>query len=264
MLRQISDLSAICRHKKHQLAQHDQELYNAELQRLANALNDSKQKAKPRFAFSKKLNIKRSVRDEPSEQTGVQGKRSANTLSASEETVNHIVSRVVVDSQMLGVLKIDTVEKSVVALDRNCLSTVHMSNVKDSIIFLGNVEGSVYLDNVQDSTLIINCHQFRIHKSNSVHVLVSCASRRPIIENCTGMEFSQFPETLSDGRVVYRWETVDDFNWIRKERSDNWSTVEDSNDWRWLQQRASAIEGQRDDLLHRYNKHSEAAESGSK
>jgi hypothetical protein len=135
---------------------------------------------------------------------------------------------------------------------------VNLRCVTNSIIHLGNVEGPVYMDHVEHSTLIINCHQFRIHQSHNVNALVSCTSKRPIIENCSDMRFSQYPISLqSDGISSCEWTAVDDFNWIRKEHSTNWKKAIDTSDWTWLlNQTPSTQSGDLDDILRRNYSHS--------
>jgi len=72
-----------------------------------------------------------------------------------------------------------------------------------------------------------------MHESRGVKVFLSCSSR-PIIENCQDIEFAGYPPVIAEkaglsnreGHEEEEWlskEMVDDFNWLRKEHSPNWT-----------------------------------------
>jgi tubulin-specific chaperone C len=58
---------------------------------------------------------------------------------------------------------------------------------------------------------------------------------RPIIENSSGIDFAEYPSVIGDklGLEIakeqewYVKELIEDFNWLRKEHSPNWSILRD-------------------------------------
>ena len=63
---------------------------------------------------------------------------------------------------------------------------------------------------------------------------MSCSSR-PIIENCSGIGFAAYPAIIgkrvgimnADNEDWLQNESVEDFNWLRREHSPNWRILEE-------------------------------------
>lgn len=75
-----------------------------------------------------------------------------------------------------------------------------------------------------------------MHESRGVKVFLSCSSR-PIIENCQDIDFAAYPSAVAEKAGIQvsmqkeEWlsrEMVDDFNWLRKEHSPNWTIQKDT------------------------------------
>jgi hypothetical protein len=95
------------------------------------------------------------------------------------------------------------------------------------VLVLGHaVDGPVHLTDVKDSTLVFGCRQFRMHDARNVDVYLHCRSR-PIIEDCEEIRFHRYGAQDDDGN---RWRQVDDFRWLRAERSPNWTAVEEEEE----------------------------------
>ncbi|KAJ2718381.1 hypothetical protein GGI07_005786 [Coemansia sp. Benny D115] len=85
-----------------------------------------------------------------------------------------------------------------------------------------------------NSTLVLGVRQFRLENSKEINVFVHCISR-PIIEKSTAVVFAPFPLVLETAQVRKEFEDaklagmqnmydrVDDFNWLRRQASPNWS-----------------------------------------
>jgi hypothetical protein len=112
--------------------------------------------------------------------------------------------------------------------------TLHFSScaikaVFSSLLILGHaVDGPVHLTDIKDSVLVFGCRQFRMHDAHNVDVYLHCKSR-PIIEDCSEIRFHLYGEKEGN-----QWAQVDDFKWLRAERSPNWSAVEaEGKEERW-------------------------------
>lgn len=112
-------------------------------------------------------------------------------------------------------------------------STVHLTNVEDSQIFMGPVATSIFLDKCVRSNFHIACQQLRAHNSTQCDIFIHVTSRS-IIEDCTAMTFSpydfSYPDIEKDyqtsklSRDINNWDKVDDFNWLSSnEPSPNWN-----------------------------------------
>lgn len=108
-------------------------------------------------------------------------------------------------------------------------ATLTLKNITNSLIICGHVSGAAHLTNIKNTTVVVACRQFRMHDSSNCHVYL-LATSRPIIEDCSTIRFAPLPEaymTEKDREVDNRWESVDDFKWLRNEASPNWSVLEE-------------------------------------
>jgi hypothetical protein len=78
-----------------------------------------------------------------------------------------------------------------------------------------------------------------MHDSHGTDVYLSCSSR-PIIENSTGIVFAEYPRTVAEKAGIDKQQEewvvkglVEDFNWLRKEHSPNWSISEKLREDTW-------------------------------
>lgn len=100
-----------------------------------------------------------------------------------------------------------------------------LNDITSSVIIASNVSGPIHMTNVQDCTLILECQQFRMHKSSNVDVYLFCPSR-PIIEDCSNIRFTHSYVQGETGRKNM-YDQVDDFKWLRAEPSPNWGLMKD-------------------------------------
>jgi hypothetical protein len=106
------------------------------------------------------------------------------------------------------------------------------------------------VDTCIDCVIIGACRQFRMHNSRNCKVVLHITSG-PIIEDCQGITFAPFVERLHapsfaaplgsgeggkswwESKLVEasldfnmnKWNEVEDFNWLRKQKSPNWDAV---------------------------------------
>ncbi|EPQ51906.1 TBCC-domain-containing protein [Gloeophyllum trabeum ATCC 11539] len=105
-------------------------------------------------------------------------------------------------------------------------SAIHVRNVTNSVLILGNVTGSVLLHDVQRCILVLRCHQFRMHTSKETDVYLSIPSN-PIIEHSSRIRFSAYPDSLdlSETQSNSKHLAVQDFSHVRPTPSPNWSAL---------------------------------------
>lgn len=109
-------------------------------------------------------------------------------------------------------------------------ATLTLKNIDQSLIICGHVSGAAHLTNITNSVIIVASRQFRMHESKACDIYLH-ASGRPIIEDCSGVQFAPLPEEFlkdADRTVPNQWHEVDDFKWLRAEPSPNWGILDDS------------------------------------
>ena len=109
------------------------------------------------------------------------------------------------------------------------LAALYLKDLADSAVATGRVEGAVHLTTLTGCTLFVATRQFRMHGARDVDVYLQCGSR-PIVEGCVGVRFAPLPGTLREAWGIEReggnlWDQVDDFGWLKAERSPNWSVL---------------------------------------
>ncbi|KKA27012.1 hypothetical protein TD95_000533 [Thielaviopsis punctulata] len=102
-----------------------------------------------------------------------------------------------------------------------------IKNVKQSVVITGTVAGPVHITSITDSVLVVVARQVRIHECRNVDIYLYCGSR-PIIEDCEGLRFTEAPEYYSPGDLLgeNQWDQVDDFKWLKADKSPNWDILE--------------------------------------
>lgn len=114
-------------------------------------------------------------------------------------------------------------------------STLHIKHVRGCQILSGPVSSSVFVDECEDSTLVLACQQLRTHNTTSTQIYLHVTSRA-IIEDCHRVRFAPFNWTYhgldDDFRVSgldpkrNNWSQVDDFNWLAAGTpSPNWTVI---------------------------------------
>ena len=68
-----------------------------------------------------------------------------------------------------------------------------LQSIKDSLIIAGHVAGAAHITGVENSIIVVESRQVRMHDCKNVDIYLHCASR-PIIEDCSNVRFSPIPE----------------------------------------------------------------------
>lgn len=220
-LEEISQLSALCKSNLHLLPYYDQKLYNEQLQKLTEKVESKTVKTRSKFAFKKRVGSGSAKNTKDTEATADKGSSGETTTKATFSNLEDWYCSE--NGEMDPNLNISNLQRCIVKLTNSSYSTARMDNLKDCIVLINDIEGPIYLADVHNCFIFIVCHQFRIHKSQNVHVAVSCRSKRPIIEACTQLTFANFPEVLKEGAELHEWDDVDDFDWLKTTPSENWS-----------------------------------------
>lgn len=114
-------------------------------------------------------------------------------------------------------------------------TSLTINAVDSSLLVIPLITGPAHMSNMTNTTLILQCRQFRLHSCKDIDVYLHCSSR-PIIEDCEGIRFAPLSEELKrllfgvdghdsggGGPGSNHWDQVDDFKWIRAdESSPNW------------------------------------------
>ncbi|KAL8941659.1 MAG: hypothetical protein Q9216_002122 [Gyalolechia sp. 2 TL-2023] len=139
-----------------------------------------------------------------------------------------------------------------------------IDNVQSSVLLAGPINGATFVTGMIASVLVVACRQLRMHRCRDCVVYLRCSSR-PIIEDCSNIQFAPFPEELVckrlfslpfdtkasltpnllkdmaplDGTISDQWDQVHDFNWLKAGHSPNWTILEpekrkSSDQWKRL------------------------------
>ncbi|KAI1959340.1 hypothetical protein LOZ58_004611 [Ophidiomyces ophidiicola] len=110
-------------------------------------------------------------------------------------------------------------------------AVISLRDVTSSLILCGEINGAAHVTGVRNSVILVSCHQFRMHDCADVDVYLGCSST-PIIEGCNDIRFTHMPAPcLSTGNHLTSrdaWAHVDDFSWLKYERSPNWRMLDEA------------------------------------
>lgn len=235
------------------LAAYDQRQYQAQMDLLEQTLEKTRSASLPKakFTFKRKTNKpplsaaptllpSPSGANEPGRRDGLLGTPDFNNLSShshcrlslqsiptSEE--GQPLSDLIISDLDHCIVDLRATARSVHSQNQLNLTALHIHDLKETLLILPNVKGSVILHNLHRCTAIVSCHQFRMHDSMNVRVYLSVASN-PVIENCSAIAFAEYPlfaslldpslngEQPSNGKHA----EVQDFSHIRPTPSPNW------------------------------------------
>ncbi|KKZ67058.1 hypothetical protein EMCG_07229 [[Emmonsia] crescens] len=159
----------------------------------------------------------------------------ASSVSVSFHTGVHIVlptsaSHATVPASITS-LQHCVVDMSIPTADGRPFAGLVIKGVTESLLLCGQVNGPAHITGVKHSTIVVSCHQFRMHDCLDVDVYLSCSSK-PIIEDCSDIRFGKIPETYApkslDGAQPNFWDQAQDFKWIKVEQSPNWRILNES------------------------------------
>lgn len=111
---------------------------------------------------------------------------------------------------------------------------LYVNKLRNCLVCTGPVTGSVLIDDVEGSTLMLASQQIRIHSTKNTDFYLRVRSR-PIVEYTSSVRFAPFAfrypgieDALQAANLqeeTGEWENVDDFRWLRAVQSPNWSIL---------------------------------------
>ncbi|KAG9226729.1 hypothetical protein CCMSSC00406_0008429 [Pleurotus cornucopiae] len=107
------------------------------------------------------------------------------------------------------------------------ITALHIHNLKNCLLLLPDITGSVMLHDLNRCSIVVGCHQFRMHTSKDVDVFVSISSS-PIVEGCSRIRFCRRSDP-SSRQLQSEPLMVQDFSHIRPTPSPNWSLLPDGS-----------------------------------
>lgn len=133
---------------------------------------------------------------------------SDTTIAISNQAEAHIIlpsssSHAATPCQLA---KIDTcvVDLSVPTSSGRPFASLTMKGVQRSLLLCGKVDGPAHVTGIENSVLVLDCRQLRMHDCNNVDVYLHCSSR-PIIEDCRGVKFAELPKAYVCFSCLLRW-----------------------------------------------------------
>ncbi|KLO12488.1 hypothetical protein SCHPADRAFT_998073 [Schizopora paradoxa] len=113
-------------------------------------------------------------------------------------------------------------------------TALHAKNIRNSVLALGDVDGSVMLHNLERCTIVLKCHQLRVHNSKNLVIYLEVPSDSSgIIEGCSNIIFANIPKDVwlsspeESDEVSASRPVIQDFSHIMSSTSPNWSFVGD-------------------------------------
>ncbi|CAM6083076.1 unnamed protein product [Calypogeia fissa] len=200
---------------------------NSEAFKASNLRNSSSEHGEETITASKTLT------ENSSENSGKESSQpvEVNTLERIEGQSNATFAR---DAHELGgELTLSSLTNCKVYL-RGRLSTLVIHSLKNCHVYSGPVTGSVFIESVESSFLVLASHQIRIHSTSSTDFYLRVRSR-PIVEYTSNVRFAPYAFAYTGiqedlmaanlGEETGLWEKVDDFRWLRAVHSPNWSVL---------------------------------------
>ncbi|TCD63589.1 hypothetical protein EIP91_005197 [Steccherinum ochraceum] len=228
------------------LPAYDQRQYELQVKNFEQSLDQLRTASapKPKFAFKRKQAAPSSGQTTPSTKPPL---TSPNAASSTSTTISNNArslsghsgaylgptSLPASSSASGSELTISDVDNCIINLfptsseGADVISALHVKNVKRSVLLLPVMSGSAILHDVQDTVLVIGCHQFRMHTSSHVDVYLSIPSN-PIIEHCSNIRFAKYPTHLTTSPSndnANKYLSVQDFSHIRATPSPNWQEL---------------------------------------
>ncbi|KNZ81114.1 Tubulin-specific chaperone C [Termitomyces sp. J132] len=236
------------------IPRYDQRQYEEQVTALEIALSDVKRlsKQKPKFAFKRTAatstpkNIPKPATAFPENLSTLP--KSTTNLSLSGCSYQLLTWESLPKSSLPEDLAIQDLDHCIVNLIPSGrgsaphstlqISALHIQNLADTVLLLPPIEGSVLIHDLTRCTIVVGCHQYRMHTSKNVDVYLAVTSD-PVIEHCSGVRFGGYPSILGSTAIVVsqpsKHHNVLDFSHIRSSPSPHWSTLDnDRVSSKWL------------------------------
>jgi hypothetical protein len=122
---------------------------------------------------------------------------SDTTIAISNQAEAHIIlpsssSHASTPCQLARIDKC-VVDLSVPTSSGRPFASLTMKGVQRSLLLCGKVDGPAHVTGIENSILVLNCRQLRMHDCKNVDVYLHCSSR-PIIEDCHSVRFAELPK----------------------------------------------------------------------
>ncbi|KAI4189054.1 MAG: hypothetical protein L6R41_001721 [Letrouitia leprolyta] len=248
-LTDINELKNEVGSRTNQIAPHDQRTFNEVLKGLNQQLQEARSKFAPKRKFAFKPKASATLLNQSS---GTSASLSIEKKSSrtAEETSEYLVPEPVEVStnpsnlQEASALKdvhhelrtesdFRHIDRGIVMINssqcviRCALPSPRMTinNIHTSMLVAGPIHGAAFVTGLSASVLVVTCQQLRMHRCQDCVVYLRCSSK-PIIEDCSSIQFGPFPDELVRKRffaIVDQWDQVHDFNWLKAGHSPNWS-----------------------------------------
>lgn len=122
---------------------------------------------------------------------------SDTTIAISNQSEAHIIlpssSSHALTPCQLGRIERCVVDLSVPTSSGRPFASLTMKSVHKSLLLCGKVDGPAHVTGIENSVLVLDCRQLRMHDCTNVDVYLQCSSR-PIIEDCHGVRFAELPQ----------------------------------------------------------------------
>ncbi|PAA81023.1 hypothetical protein BOX15_Mlig005482g2, partial [Macrostomum lignano] len=218
----------------------------AKVEELANKLADLRERVVPKkkFAFSSAASSNRNPKQQQPQQQP-QKQQQQTQQPKVEPTLHNLTGKAVVlsDESVANkdILLSDLADCTIKVLSHP--ATLHLNGLTNCTILCGPVHRSVLIEKCTDFTLVVACHQLRLHSSTRCKLYLHVTST-PIIEYSNDVLIAPYNfnyANLSDHVTLSglnwhrnQWDQVQDFNHLAGHvASPNWSIMPETDRLNW-------------------------------
>ncbi|KAG2184771.1 hypothetical protein INT43_000684 [Umbelopsis isabellina] len=222
---------------------YDQRQFASALRTLKDNLTEARSNLTPRSKFSFKSRQKKTTKPPPTK--SIEDNVTETKTESSIVDKNTVKFEDVQNSYLTFPNNNETVVDVSITNVKNCIivlpehlesvTAIHIKNVDQCVIRAGRVSGSILIYGCKRSIIVAACHQFRMHDSVAVKLLLAVSSR-PIMEDSQEIAIGPYSpgERNSNGEALNTtnyYDCMEDFNWLKQQESPNWGLMDtDSSD----------------------------------
>mmetsp|Transcript_1182 Transcript_1182/g.2878 ORF Transcript_1182/g.2878 Transcript_1182/m.2878 type:complete len:315 (+) Transcript_1182:12-956(+) len=182
-----------------------------------------------KFAFSKVQKATKKV-----DTLAVEEPRVQMTLEGVQGRVNETIVVSAAELSESNCFQLKDCQKCEIILPSK-LKALHILRLTACKVYVGVVEGAAHITDCVDSSISVAAHQLRIHTSHNCQFYVFTGTG-PIVESVSNAGFAPYNFTYDGaeahlaeaGLVDNKWDDVQDFKWLKKEKSPNWSVIQEA------------------------------------
>ncbi|KAF8958938.1 tubulin binding cofactor C-domain-containing protein [Flammula alnicola] len=204
---------------------YDQKQYEIQMKGLEKSIVELRASNAPksRFAFKRKPQAptaptapptEASTKDTPVVNPAPSPSSTSSNLSLSSHSHKYLTRSDLPDHPQQTDLSVSDLDNCIVDLlpsitngglgEYMIISALHARNLTNCVLLLPAIEGSALLHDLTRCVIVLGSHQFRMHSSKKIDVLLSISSN-PIIEDCDGIRFTQYPTAFRTSIENSRW-----------------------------------------------------------